>query len=185
MSTRAIVLLADGFEEIEALVPIDLMRRANIEVDIAGVTGPMVKGAHGIIVHADLLLEDVTGAYDCVVLPGGMPGAKNLADSWEVNQLIIQQFNDGRFVAAICAAPAVVLAHAGLLDGRRAVCYPGADAYAPEVNFEDERVLQDGRIITAQGPGCAADFGLKIIEALTDSKTADEVKEKALFISCL
>lgn len=182
MGKRAVILLAEGFEEIEAIVPIDLLRRGDIEVDIAGVTGSMVKGAHGITIHADLLIEDVTDPYDCVILPGGMPGSKNLANSWEVNQLIIEQFNAGRFVAAICAAPAVVLAHAGLLEGRRAVCYPGAGALAPGVSFDQQRVLQDGILITAQGPGCAADFGLKILEALSDTKKANEVQTQALFL---
>lgn len=181
---KAVVLLAQGFEEIEAIVPIDILRRGGVEVTIAGVMGKSVTGAHSINIEADTRLTRVEDFldYDAVVLPGGMPGSKNLADSWEVNELVIQCFNEGKIVAAICAAPAVVLARLGLLEGRKAVCYPGAEEFAPDSVFGEQPCIRDENLITARGVGYASDFGLAILSALEGEAKAQEIGSATLFI---
>lgn len=179
---KVLLCLADGFEEIEAIVPIDLMRRAGMHVVLAGVGASTVTGSRGVSIISDGELADFTlETFDAVMLPGGMPGASNLAASWEVNERVIAMFNEGKLVAAICAAPAVVLGTAGILEGRRATCYPGAESYAPGVRFVKEPVVIDGNLITAQGPGVASQFAFAVIEALLGSKKAKEVGEGALY----
>lgn len=182
--SRAIVLLAEGFEEIEAMVPIDLLRRGGVEVTLAGVQGKLITGAHGIRIEVDeeLINFENYQDYDAIVLPGGMPGSKNLADSKEVNKLIVSMFNAKKIVGAICAAPAVVLGKLGVLDGRTAVCYPGAETYAPaECVFADFPVVTDGNLITAQGAGYAAEFGLALLKALEGDDKAADVGRATLF----
>ena len=183
--SRIVVFLAEGFEEIEAIVPIDILRRGGVEVTIAGIGGSEITGAHGVKVAADMILESVDqfAGFDGCMLPGGMPGAANLANCWEVNELIIRMFNDGRIVSAICASPAVVLAKLGILDNRQAVCYPGAESFAPECEFGDQPVLTDGNLITGRGPGYASDFGLAVLTALAGEQTAAEVGAATLFLS--
>lgn len=179
---KVLVLLADGFEEIEALVPIDLMRRAGLEVVTAGVESLSVTGSRGVSVTADAEIASTDpSAFDAVVLPGGMPGSTNLAASWEVNERVITMFGENRLVAAICAAPPVVLGKAGILEGRKATCYPGTESYSPESVFVKEPVVSDGNLITAQGPGKAADFAFEIIRYLLGAETADRVAAAALF----
>ncbi|MCM1163685.1 MAG: DJ-1/PfpI family protein [Muribaculaceae bacterium] len=165
------VFLAPGFEEIEAIAPVDLMRRAGIDVMTVAVgESRHVTGAHGITVEADLLIDDEDmGNADLLVAPGGMPGAKNLAASPEVCQLFKTQAEQGRLVAAICAAPAVLLAHIGILKGLKATCYPGFDddlRAGGATYVTDERVVRDGNIITSNGPSSALQFGLALVEAL-------------------
>lgn len=179
---RAAVLLAEGFEEIEAITPIDLLRRGGVEVKTVGVTQREVTGSHGITVSADMLLEQLNADdIDCVVVPGGLPGSTNLAESEAVGRLIMQVFQEKKVVAAICAAPAVVLAPLGILEGRRATCYPGAEAYAPGTKFTDLSLVRDGNLITAYGPGAAAEFSIAVLQALAGADRAQEVKSKALF----
>ncbi|MBL7006126.1 MAG: DJ-1/PfpI family protein [Spirochaetia bacterium] len=182
--SRAVLFLADGFEEIEAVIPIDILRRGGVEVTLAGVRGKLITGAHGIRIEADeeiISFEDYL-EYDAVVIPGGMPGSKNLSDSQEVNKLIISMFNSNKIVGAICAAPAVVLGRLGVLEGKTAVCYPGAEAYAPDSVFADYPVVTDGNLITAQGAGYAAEFGLEILKAIQGAAAAEEVGQATLFI---
>jgi 4-methyl-5(b-hydroxyethyl)-thiazole monophosphate biosynthesis len=179
---RTAVLLAEGFEEVEAITPIDMLRRGEIDLTVAGVTGKQVTGAHGVVITADRTIDELDFTqFDCVVLPGGMPGAKNLAESEHVMEFVASMYADGRLVAAICAAPAVVLGPAGLLKGRRAVCYPGAESYSPDSHFINERWVRDGNLITAQGPGSAADFSFAVLDALKGEKIAHEVRKHALF----
>ncbi|MDD2232431.1 MAG: DJ-1/PfpI family protein [Sphaerochaetaceae bacterium] len=163
---KVLVFLADGFEEVEAMTPIDVLRRLKAEVIVAGVGSLDICSSHGIHVRCDVLDSDVKGSFDCVVLPGGMPGSVNLAASWPVNEKAIQTAAGGGIVAAICAAPAVVLGPAGLLEGHNAVCNPGMESAFPDFKFTDQRVLVSGTIITAQAAGCAMDFSLAIVEAL-------------------
>jgi 4-methyl-5(b-hydroxyethyl)-thiazole monophosphate biosynthesis len=159
-----------------------MLRRGEIDLTVAGVTGKQVTGAHGVVITADRTIDELDFTqFDCVVLPGGMPGAKNLAESDEVMEFTASMYADGRLVAAICAAPAVVLGPAGMLKGRRAVCYPGAESYSPDSHFINERCVRDGNLITAQGPGCAADFSFAVLDALKGEKTAHEVRKHALF----
>ncbi len=181
--SKAIVLLAGGFEEIEAIVPIDLLRRGGVEVALVGIQEGSITGSHGVRLETD---EDLTNIhdfleYDAVVLPGGMPGSTNLSESWEVNELVVRMFNDGKIIGAICAAPAVVLGKLGILNGKTAVCYPGAESHAPESVFSDISVARDGNLITAQGAGYAAEFGLELLRALEGDAVADKVGKATLF----
>ncbi len=178
---RVLIAIAEGFEEIEALTPIDLLRRAGFTVVMAGVDGTEITGGHGITVSCDITIEDAGIDYDAMILPGGGLGSKNLANSWEVNEKMLMIVNRGAVLAAICAAPAVVLGPAGLLEGHRAVCYPGAESNTPGFQFGTERVCVDGSIITARAAGCAVEFALAIIEKLADGETSRKVAESILF----
>jgi protein deglycase len=181
--SKAAIFLAEGFEEIEALVPADLLRRGKVEVVLVGVGSSAVKGSHGITVETDTQLsasEDLSD-LDAFILPGGMPGARNLSESWELNELLVRAFNEGKIIGAICAAPAVVLGSLGVLDGRRAVCYPGAESYAPDYTFGEEPVLTDGNLTTARGPGYAAEFGFELLKVLEGAEAAASVRSAALF----
>lgn len=175
--SKVAVLLAEGFEEIEAVTPIDLLRRAGVEVVTAGVAGEVVRGSHGITVGteagiASLRVDDLDG----VVLPGGMPGAANLAASSEVARLVRSMAGSKKLVAAICAAPAKVLAPMGVLSGRRATCFPGDEvAFSSDVVFSEDRVVRDGNVITSRGAGSAAEFAEEIIRYLVGEEAAREV----------
>lgn len=180
---QVIVPLADGFEEIEAIVPIDLLRRAGLTVILAGVGSISVTGSRGVTINCDTLIEQLElEGVDAILLPGGMPGASNLAAEWKVNEAVITLFNESKLVAAICAAPAVVLGPTGILEGREATCYPGAEGYAPNHSFSTKELVVDGNLITSQGPGKAALFALAIIEYLCGPQKAQEVGQKALYL---
>lgn len=175
----AYVFLADGFEEIEALAPVDLMRRAGINVITMSIYDvPSATGAHGITVEADsnFLPKQIEDA-DLLVCPGGMPGAANLAANGVLCELLRRQHAAGRLVGAICAAPAVTLAPLGILDGKEATCYPGFESALAEhgATHRAERVVRDGNVITANGPSSAIPFGLALVEALCGKETADQV----------
>jgi len=179
--SRVLVPLADGFEEIEAITVVDLLRRAAIEVDTAALGSERsVTGSHGITVMADVTLDEApTDGYDMIVLPGGLPGAAHLKADARVIALLRQFAADGRHVAAICAAPGV-LAHAGLLEGRAATSFPGflaADS-APGIRLRDDPVVVDGRIATSRGPGTAIEFGLALIELLEGATARQKVQER-------
>jgi 4-methyl-5(b-hydroxyethyl)-thiazole monophosphate biosynthesis len=175
---RVLVPLAAGCEELEAVTIIDLLRRAQIEVVVAGLTPGPVKGSRGTMLLPDTNLEAALASdYDMVVLPGGQPGATNLENDTRILGLLRRQAERGRYSAAICAAPRV-LAVAGLLDGRRATSFPGAlDARAfPQVEIVDDAVVTDGRVVTSRGPGTAIDFALKLIELLVGRDTRQKVE---------
>ena len=174
-----LLLLADGFEETEALVPLDLLKRAKREVKTVGITGKTVTGAHGIPVTADLSPRDVKGKIDLLILPGGMPGAKNLDESPDVDRLIEKTVADGGRLAAICAAP-MILGHRGLLKDKRAVCFPGFENELEGAFVTQSRVVTDGKITTAVGMGAAYEFGLELISLLAGLKAAENVKSSAL-----
>lgn len=177
---KVLVFLAEGFEEIEALTPIDVLRRAGAEVTVAGVGGLTIRGSHSVSVVCDVAVEDVKGDFDCVICPGGMPGSVNLSASWAVNELTIRTAANGGVVAAICAAPAVVLGPAGLLDGHQAVCFPGMEKAYPEFTFANDRVLVSGNLITARAAGCAMDFALTIVRVLFGQKKNDSLSESLI-----
>lgn len=178
---RVLVALAHGFEEIEAITPIDLLRRSGIDVVIAGVDDKVIVGAHDISVVADVLIDDVGIDYDAIILPGGGVGAKNLSESWLVHEKMLLIANNGGLVASICASPAVVLGPSGILHGHKAVCYPGSEVNTPDFNFGTERVCVDGNIITARAAGCATEFALAIIEHLVDKKMSEKIAKAILF----
>jgi len=182
MSKKAIVVLAEGFEEIEAITPIDVLRRAGVDVTVVGLGAISIKGAHDIIVNADARLGDIDFMPDAVVFPGGALGAKNLARSNKLKDLIIAMNTEGRLIAAICASPAILLAPLGILDGKQATCYPSMEEeFSASVQSTDEQVVQDGNVITSKGPGTSAVFALKIAEYLLGAKKAEAVKRAMLF----
>lgn len=173
---NALVCFAKDFEETEGIVPVDIMRRAGIEVTVAGVGSKTITSAHGINIVCDKIIEECDEAYDIIVLPGG-PGAINLTKNFDVMRRIVNTAQNG-LVCAICAAPAVVLGNTGLLEGKVAVCYPGTEVVAPNVKFsKNKRCVVDGNIITAAGPGVAVEFALKIVETAISKERSDSEAE--------
>ena len=179
---RVLVPLASGCEELEAVTVIDLLRRAQIDVVTAGLdTGP-VRASRGTVLVPDMNFDSaVQQDYDMIVLPGGQPGANNLAQDPRVIALLKKMAAAGKFIAAICAAPKV-LAVAGLLDGKRATSYPGAlDAQQfPGIRLENQALVRDGQILTSRGPGTAMDFTLALIEVLCDRAMRDKVETELM-----
>lgn len=179
------VFLAEGFEEIEAIAPTDMLRRAGVEVSLAGVGGITVTGAHGITVTCDTTAEEAaevissSAGAEMIVLPGGMPGSDNLFASDAVARSIDAMKSSGGFIAAICAAP-YILGKRGLLEGRMATCYPGFEDRLEGAEVYDCDVIRDGEIITAKGPGVAVDFGLELVAALKGEDTAERLREGAI-----
>ena len=174
------MFLANGFEEIEALCPLDLLRRAGVEVTTVGIGGDSITGSHGITVRADikdkkLKFEDI----DMVILPGGMPGTTNLDASDTVHKAIDLAKEQNAYIAAICAAP-MILGKRGDLGGMNAVCYPGFEKYLDGATVSSKKVAVDGRIITAAGMGAALDFGLALVSALCSPEKADELRHAVI-----
>lgn len=176
---KALVPLAQGCEEVEAVTIIDLLRRANIEVVTAGLTPEPVIGSRGVILIADTTLDKAAKIddFDMVILPGGLPGADNLADSPLLTRLLKRMAKEDRYVTAICAAPRV-LAKAGLLEGRRVTAYPGFidGGHFPGLNYTGGAVEVDGKIVTSRGPGTAMDFALTLIGLLSGESTRKTVE---------
>jgi len=178
--SKVLVPLADGFEEIEAVTIVDLLRRAGVEVRTASLAGREVTGSHGITVMADSDLDEVeAGDYDMIVLPGGMPGTTHLKSDSRVARLLRQFAESGRYTAAICAAPSV-LAHAGLLEGRKATSFPGflTPGSAPGIRLSEDAVVVDGKVATSRGPGTALPFGLALIELLEGPEVRRDVQDR-------
>lgn len=162
---KVIVVLADGFEEIEALTAVDILRRADIKTDICSTECEYVRGAHNITVKADTFISDINEDYDMIILPGGMPGTFNLMKNRELMNLIRKYNNNNKFIAAICAAPKV-LNKAEVLSGKKITSYPGALNSFDDFTYSEENVVKDKNIITSRGPGTAMEFALKIVEVL-------------------
>jgi 4-methyl-5(b-hydroxyethyl)-thiazole monophosphate biosynthesis len=178
---RVIVPLAQGFEEIEAVTVIDLLRRAQIDVLTAGLDARRVAGSHDIVVEADVLLaEAIHELYDMVVLPGGMPGAQHLREDPRVIELIRRHVTGRRYAAAICAAPSVLAAAGVLRAGGSATSFPGFldERSAPDVRLSTAPVVIDGLIVTSRGPGTAIDFSLALIELLSGRGARDAVESR-------
>lgn len=177
------VLLADGFEEIEALATVDFLRRAELPVKTAGVNGLEAIGSHSIAVACDCTAEEIEGigGDDAVVLPGGMPGTLNLERSETVQKLIDEAYDHGRLLCAICAAPSI-LGHKGILDGKKAICFPGFESELYGAELSDSKVCRDGKIITAAGAGVAIEFGREIAAEYVGKDTAAKIRES---LQCL
>lgn len=174
----ALVLLADGFEEIEAVTIIDVLRRGEVSVTTASLGGKSVSGSHDIVLEADTLLERVSVSdYDALVLPGG-PASKTLREDARAQAAIKQAAETGKLVAAVCAAP-TALEVAGVLRGKRATVYPGNQL--PSAHFVEERVVEDGNVITSRGPGTTMAFALKVVERLSGAAVAKTTAERMLF----
>ena len=177
------MFLANGFEEVEALAPLDLLRRAGCEVTTVGVGGgDMIVGAHGIAVGADIpdtMFRD--SKPEMVILPGGMPGTRHLDESRTVDAALRTAFNSGAYVAAICAAP-MVLGKRGYLQGKKAVCFPGFEEHLKGAILQPEgvKVVTDGKVITAVGMGVAVEFGLSLVRALKGDEAAAALRSAIL-----
>jgi len=169
------IFLAEGFEEVEAVTPADFLRRSGVEVILAGVTGKKVAGAHGIEITCDVEVSRLTGDLDGVVIPGGMPGASNIASDISSMKIIQAAVENGALVGAICAAPAVVLGENGLIEGKKYTCYPGFENRFEGSFFREDRVVVDGNLITSRGPGTAAEFSEALIEYLCGREERDQI----------
>ncbi len=170
------MFLAEGFEEVEALCPLDIMRRAGLKVTTVGIGSGMITGAHGITVKADICDVDYSGAeLEMIFLPGGMPGTLNLEKSAVVQGAIDSALVKNSYIAAICAAPSI-LGKRGILRGREAICYPGFEDQLEGAVISDKKVVTDGRIMTAAGMGVACEFGLEIVARLCGREKAESLR---------
>lgn len=177
------IFLADGFEECEALFPIDILRRASVEIKTVGVTGKTVTGSHGISVICDVCKDEIAfdNSIEAVILPGGMPGTLNLKKDSVVTNFVTKAMDKGVLVAAICAAP-LILGSLGYLKGKKAVCYPGFENELIGAEISSDTVVRDGNIITAKGVGAAFDFGFEILNALKHSpEEIEKLKQTMIY----
>ncbi len=176
---KVYVFLADGFEDVEALIPIDVLRRGGVDVVTVSTTEfPLVESAHGVNIEADIQFEqgDFSDA-DLLFLPGGMPGATNLFAHEGVRQALLKQAAAGKKIAAICASPAVVLSPLGILDGKRATCYPGFEQALTSAKYTGDLVTVDGNVTTGEGPAAAFPFAYELLSQLVNKQTSDQVAE--------
>jgi len=188
MEKSALVFLADGFEEVEAVTPIDYLRRAGVRVVLAAIGAETaVTGSHGIVLNADTTIAALEksgklapDAWDGVFIPGGMPGASNLAACTPVCNFFRQMAATGKVIAALCAAPAVFLAPLGLLEGKRFTCYPGMEQGLTSGTWTEKKAVVDGNLITSRAPGTAVDFALALVEKLAGSEAAEKLVASAL-----
>ena len=175
------IFLADGFEECEALAPIDILRRAGIDIKTVGISGKTITGSHGIPVVCDLEeTETTTDNLEGIILPGGMPGTLNLENSKTVQSFIDYATKKDLPVAAICAAP-LILGHKNLLKGKKATCFTGFEKDLIGAEVLNQPVVRDGKLVTAYGAGAAFQFGFEILEVLTDKQTAENLKKQMRF----
>ena len=180
---KVYVFLADGFEDVEALIPVDVWRRGGLEVVTVSTTEfPLVQTAHGVNIEADIMFEqgDFSDA-DLLFLPGGMPGASNLFAHKGVCKAIVDQFAADKKVAAICASPAVVLAPLGILEGKRATCYPGFEKDLEGATYTGQLVTVDGNVTTGEGPAAAFPFAYDLLGQLTSPQKANQIAEGMRF----
>ena len=174
------VLLADGFEEMEALTPVDILRRAGAELKTVGVEKKEITGAHDIKVIADIELSDMKD-FDMLILPGGMPGTDNLQKNPKVMEKIKYAFENNKYIGAICAAPKI-LGEAGYLNGKNAICFPGFEECLKGANILNQPVIKDGFIITSKGAGTASDFAFCLVEILFGKEKADSLNATMQFV---
>lgn len=179
---KTAILFAEGYEEVEALTVVDLLRRAQIGCDIVAIGNPdQTTGSHGITVRADKAFSETNfEEYDGVILPGGMPGTRNLAADEKVLKLLQRFHAAGKLTAAICAAP-TVLAKAGLLEGKNAVCYPGMEAQLTGARAGSVPVAADGTVITSRGIGTAIPFALALVEYFNGAKQAEALAAEIVY----
>ncbi len=175
------LFLADGFEEIEALYTLDVLRRAEIDVLSVGVPAKTATGSHKIPVVCDITVDELPfdDNFDMIILPGGLPGAANLDNDKSVNRYIEIAVEKGKYIAAICAAP-YILGKRGLLKGKKATCFPGFEKYLEGAEIVDKGAVKDGNIITGRAMGSAHTFALTILEALNGRGCASEMKKKII-----
>lgn len=181
--TKVLVLLADGFEEVEAITPIDYLRRVNVEVDMISTKDDLkVRGSHGIEIMANKTLDEIKDTitnYQAVIIPGGLPGATNLRDDKRVTDLAREFHEREKLVAAICAGP-IVLHKAGILNNKKVTSYPGFEDDLVDAKYKNNIVVRDENIITARGPAVAVYFALEIVEYLKGNNNKNELKKSIL-----
>ena len=182
MSKKIGMMVANGYEEVEMLTVVDLLRRAGMTCDIISVTGEKeLTSSHKVTVIADLMYEEADfDSYDALVIPGGMPGTTNLGAHAGVCGQLKKAYEDGRLIAAICAAP-TVFGKLGLLEGKKAICYPGMEDQLTGAEVTYEPAVRDGNIITSRGMGTAIDFGLAILEYYEGEEAAASLAEKIVY----
>ena len=176
------LFLAEGFEEIEALCVLDILRRAKVDIKTVGVTGKTVCGSHNIPVICDITENqlDISEDFDMIILPGGLPGSTNLDASKVVDHFINRAVKEDKYVAAICAAP-FILGKRGILNGKRACCYPGFEKELIGATVLYDGCVRDGKIITARAMGKSHDFALQIVEVLKDKETREKLGAAVLY----
>ena len=179
MEKRVLVPLAEGFEMVEALSVVDVLRRGNIQVDTASLGDSLqVTSSHGVTVFADKQLSNcLDQSYDLIVLPGGIPGAENLKNSEDLIALLKKQREEKRLYGAICASPAIVLEHHGLLEGKKATCHPGFVSHLSSQEHTGEKVVVDGNCVTSRGAGTSIDFALELLAILAGDDARQTVKQ--------
>ena len=180
MPGHALLILAQGHEEVEALTQVDLLRRAEITVTVAGLGGTVIKGAHNIAITADIILQEFSGDFDAVILPGGMPGTNYLCESEVVISTLREANAKGLICAAICAAP-MAFDKAGLLAGRKFTCYPSVAEKISSGEYLEKAVVKDGNLITSRGVGTAIPFALRLIETLLHKEEAQKIASAVLY----
>ncbi len=181
MAKTVLVAIADGIEEIESVCIIDVLRRAGAEVTAASVDGLEVTASRGVRLVADTLINDCVGkTFDLIALPGGMPGAEHLRDNKELVEMLKKQQHENRLYTAICASPAVVLAHHGLLKGKKATCHPAFTDKLPNSGQAESRVVVDGNCVTSRGPGTAIEFALELTRQLFGKDKALEIAKSMI-----
>lgn len=179
---KVIVVLADGYEEIEAVTVIDILRRADVEVCVAGLKDGLCKGSHGLLIQPDKLLTEVfADAYDMIVLPGGTVGARNIGKDPKADAVLRKFAQEEKYIGAICAAPSV-LAEKGLLEGKLATSYPSfKERMESKCDYQDAIVVVDEHIVTSRGPATAAEFAFTLVELLVEEDTAEKLRNAMLF----
>lgn len=178
---KAYIFLAEGFEEMEAVTPVDLLRRVGVDAKLVSITGSKtVTGAHGVSYQADLLFEEIDKDADALILPGGMPGTLHLQAHQGLAELLMAQYEARKWVAAICAAP-MVLGALGIVMGRKATIYPGMEEHLIGAEPATDEVCVSGNVVTSRAPGTAVAFALKLAELLTDEKTAEALTAEIVF----
>ena len=172
---KVAVFMADGFEEIEAMTTIDILRRSGCDTKLVALNDLTVKGAHSVEIKADSLLNDELSDFDMVVLPGGQPGADTLRDDPRLIDVLKRHYSEGKYAAAICAAP-IALAKAGILEGKKATCYPSFENQLTGASLVEDSVVVDGKVITSRGPATAMEFALTLVEILKGKTVSDELR---------
>ncbi len=178
---KVIVFFAEGFEEIEALTVVDVLRRAEVECDMCSLKDEFVEGAHGIVIKTDKNIQDIEiNSYDAVILPGGMPGANNLKENLRVIEIVKEFFANGKLVAAICAAP-IVFEEAGITSGRSITSYPSFKDMLGNCIYKEDEVVSDMNILTSRGPATALKFAYEILKKLGLENQSEELKDSMLY----
>jgi len=177
---KALVLMAEGFEEIELSSIVNILRRGGVSVIVAGLQDGLITGSRGMKMQPDALLDSIRELFDIIILPGGSPGYINLGKDKRVIDLVNRYYNEDKFVAAICGAPSV-LETAGILAQKRATIFKGLENLIKSAKYIDKPVVEDQKIITSQGPGTAIEFSLTVLQRLTNEKKASEVKEQLIY----